>query len=122
MKKYLTHEEELKAAENKLGLENSENKDLEDNSEEEITKMTLSNGDEISFNVGYITGRDILRIKDEYFRLRKRKAGVMAEFDDFYYALVAASITNQRTSYFLDLKAKDFNEVMVFVKGFLMQD
>ncbi|MGL5123268.1 MAG: hypothetical protein ACRC6K_03790 [Fusobacteriaceae bacterium] len=122
MKKVLTHEEELEIAENKLGLKSSGNNDLEDNSEEEITKITLSNGDEITFNVGYITGRDILRIKDDYFRLRKRKAGMFAELDDYYYTLVAASITNQRASYFLDLKAKDFNEVMVFVKGFLTQD
>ena len=50
-----------------------------------VRKVKLSDGREITFDFGKLTGNSIMEIKKNYGKLRKKSATLVEELDDFYY-------------------------------------
>ena len=67
------------------------NVNVEERKEEKglVRKVQLSDGREITFDFGKLTGNSIIEIKKNYSKLRKKSATLVEELDDFYYMLVA---------------------------------
>lgn len=87
-----------------------------------IRKVKLSDGREITFDFGKLTGNSIIEIKKNYGKLRKKSATLVEELDDFYYMLVAEYVSTHSYKTFLNLSYKDFAKVRDEVRDFLQED
>ena len=87
-----------------------------------VRKIKLSDGREITFDFGKLTGNSIIEIKKNYGKLRKKSATLVEELDDFYYMLVAEYISAHSYETFLKLSYKDFAKVRDEVRDFLQED
>ena len=58
-----------------------------------VRRVKLSDGREITFDFGRLTGNSIIEIKKNYGKLRKKSATLVEELDDFYYMLVAEYVS-----------------------------
>ena len=87
-----------------------------------IRKVKLSDGREITFDFGKLTGNSIIEIKKNYGKLRKKSATLVEELDDFYYILVAEYVSAHSYETFLKLSYKDFAKVRDEVRDFLQED
>ena len=98
--------------------------DVEETKEEKglVRKVKLSDGREITFDFGKLTGNSIIDIKKNYGKLRKKSATLVEELDDFYYMLVAEYVSAHSYETFLKLSYKDFAKVRDEVRDFLQED
>ena len=98
--------------------------DVEETKEEKglVRKVKLSDGREITFDFGKLTGNSIIDIKKNYGKLRKKSATLVEELDDFYYMLVAEYVSAHSYKTFLNLSYKDFAKVRDEVRDFLQED
>ena len=87
-----------------------------------VRKVKLSDGREITFDFGRLTGNSIIEIKKNYGKLRKKSATLVEELDDFYYMLVAEYVSAHSYETFLKLLYKDFAKVRDEVRDFLQED
>ena len=87
-----------------------------------VRKVKLSDGREITFDFGKLTGNSIMEIKKNYGKLRKKSATLVEELDDFYYMLVAEYVSKYKYTTFLKLSYKDFAKIRDEVKDFLQED
>lgn len=87
-----------------------------------VRKVKLSDGREITFDFGKLTGNSIIEIKKNYGKLRKKSATLVEELDDFYYMLVAEYVSTHSYETFLKLSYKDFAKVRDEVRDFLQED
>ena len=87
-----------------------------------VRKVKLSDGREITFDFGKLTGNSIMEIKKNYGKLRKKSATLVEELDDFYYMLVAEYVSAHSYEIFLKLSYKDFAKVRDEVRDFLQED
>ena len=87
-----------------------------------VRKVELSDGREITFDFGKLTGNSIIEIKKNYGKLRKKSATLVEELDDFYYMLVAEYVSAHSYETFLKLSYKDFAKVRDEVRDFLQED
>ncbi|WP_339017709.1 hypothetical protein HUW83_06665 [Fusobacterium animalis] len=87
-----------------------------------VRKIKLSDGREIIFDFGKLTGNSIIEIKKNYGKLRKKSATLVEELDDFYYMLVAEYVSAHSYKTFLNLSYKDFAKVRDEVRDFLQED
>lgn len=87
-----------------------------------VRKVKLSDGREITFDFGRLTGNSIIEIKKNYGKLRKKSATLVEELDDFYYMLVAEYVSAHSYETFLKLSYKDFAKVRDEVRDFLQED
>lgn len=87
-----------------------------------VRKVKLSDGREITFDFGKLTGNSIIEIKKNYGKLRKKSATLVEELDDFYYILVAEYVSAHSYETFLKLSYKDFAKVRDEVRDFLQED
>ena len=87
-----------------------------------VRKVKLSDGREITFDFGRLTGNSIIEIKKNYGKLRKKSATLVEELDDFYYMLVAEYVSAHSYETFLKLSYKDFAKVRDEVRAFLQED
>ena len=87
-----------------------------------VRKVKLSDGREITFDFGKLTGNSIIEIKKNYGKLRKKSATLVEELDDFYYMLVAEYTSAHSYQTFLNLSYKDFVKVRDEVRDFLQED
>ena len=87
-----------------------------------VRKVKLSDGREITFDFGKLTGNSIIDIKKNYGKLRKKSATLVEELDDFYYMLVAEYVSAHSYKTFLNLSYKDFAKVRDEVRDFLQED
>ena len=87
-----------------------------------VRKVKLSDGREIEFDFGKLTGNSIIEIKKNYGKLRKKSATLVEELDDFYYMLVAEYVSAHSYETFLKLSYKDFAKVRDEVRDFLQED
>ena len=87
-----------------------------------VRKVKLSDGREIIFDFGRLTGNSIIEIKKNYGKLRKKSATLVEELDDFYYMLVAEYVSAHSYETFLKLSYKDFAKVRDEVRDFLQED
>ena len=101
-----------------------EKDDVEETKEEKglVRKVKLSDGREITFDFGRLTGNSIIEIKKNYGKLRKKSATLVEELDDFYYMLVAEYVSAHSYETFLKLSYKDFAKVRDEVRDFLQED
>ena len=100
------------------------NVNVEERKEEKglVRKVQLSDGREITFDFGKLTGNSIIEIKKNYSKLRKKSATLVEELDDFYYMLVAEYVSAHSYKTFLNLSYKDFAKVRDEVRDFLQED
>ena len=98
--------------------------DVEETKEEKglVRKVKLSDGREITFDFGKLTGNSIIDIKKNYGKLRKKSATLVEELDDFYYMLVAEYVSAHSYKTFINLSYKDFAKVRDEVRDFLQED
>jgi putative uncharacterized protein FNV2218 len=98
--------------------------DIEESKKEKglVRKVKLSDGREITFDFGKLTGNSIMEIKKNYGKLRKKSATLVEELDDFYYMLVAEYVSAHSYETFLKLSYKDFAKVRDEVRDFLQED
>ena len=68
-----------------------------------VRKIKFSDGREITFDFGKLTGNSIIEIKKNYGKLRKKSATLVEELDDFYYMLVAEYVSAHSYKTFLNL-------------------
>ena len=115
----MDHKEELEKAKEELNI--SEVTNTEGNLNEE-NQVTLLNGEVLNFDFDKITGNAVIKIKDKYAKDRKRRASMIAEFDDVYYMMFAEYLTGKPLSQLMNLKYKDFIKVKNFVNEFLIED
>lgn len=125
-------QDELKAANEEINKKNGviesavdEKKDNIEEFEKEkglVRKVKLSDGREIEFDFGKLTGNSIIEIKKNYGKLRKKSATLVEELDDFYYMLVAEYVSAHSYKTFLKLSYKDFAKVRDEVRNFLQED
>ncbi|MFA1734154.1 hypothetical protein ACDQ56_02915 [Fusobacterium animalis] len=125
-------QDELKAANEEINKKNGviesavdEKKDNIEEFEKEkglVRKVKLSDGREIEFDFGKLTGNSIIEIKKNYGKLRKKSATLVEELDDFYYMLVAEYVSAHSYKTFLKLSYKDFAKVRDEVRDFLQED
>ena len=87
-----------------------------------VRRIKLSDGREITFDFGKLTGNSIIEIKKNYGKLRKKSATLVEELDDFYYMLVAEYVSAHSYKTFLNLSYKDFAKVRDEVRDFLQED
>ena len=87
-----------------------------------VRKVKLSDGREVTFDFGKLTGNSIIEIKKNYGKLRKKSATLVEELDDFYYMLVAEYVSAHSYKTFLNLSYKDFAKVRDEVRDFLQED
>ena len=87
-----------------------------------VRKVKLSDGREVTFDFGKLTGNSIIEIKKNYRKLRKKSATLVEELDDFYYMLVAEYVSAHSYETFLKLSYKDFAKVRDEVRDFLQED
>ena len=87
-----------------------------------VRKVKLSDGREITFNFGKLTGNSIIEIKKNYGKLRKKSATLVEELDDFYYMLVAEYVSAHSYETFLKLSYKEFAKVRDEVREFMQED
>lgn len=87
-----------------------------------VRKVKLSDGREITFDFGKLTGNSIIEIKKNYGKLRKKSATLVEELDDFYYMLVAEYVSAHSYETFLKLSYKDFAKIRDEVRDFLQED
>ena len=87
-----------------------------------VRKIKFSDGREITFDFGKLTGNSIIEIKKNYGKLRKKSATLVEELDDFYYMLVAEYVSAHSYETFLKLSYKDFAKVRDEVRDFLQED
>ena len=132
-------QDELKAANEEINKKNEEydkknqvikstsekdNINIEETKKEKglVRKVKLSDGREITFDFGKLTGNSIIEIKKNYGKLRKKSATLVEELDDFYYMLVAEYVSAHSYETFLKLSYKDFAKVRDEVRDFLQED
>ena len=98
--------------------------DIEETKKEKglVRKVKLSDGREVTFDFGKLTGNSIIEIKKNYGKLRKKSATLVEELDDFYYMLVAEYVSAHSYETFLKLSYKDFAKVRDEVRDFLQED
>ena len=87
-----------------------------------VRKIKLSDGREITFDFGKLTGNSIIEIKKNYGKLRKKSVTLVEELDDFYYMLVAEYVSAHSYKTFLNLSYKNFAKVRDEVRDFLQED
>lgn len=87
-----------------------------------VRKVKLSDGREVTFDFGKLTGNSIIEIKKNYGKLRKKSATLVEELDDFYYMLVAEYVSAHSYETFLKLSYRDFAKVRDEVRDFLQED
>ena len=124
--------DELKAANEEINKKNGviesavdeKKDDIEEPKKEKglVRKVELSDGREITFDFGKLTGNSIIEIKKNYGKLRKKSATLVEELDDFYYMLVAEYTSAHSYQTFLNLSYKDFAKVRDEVRDFLQED
>ena len=125
-------QDELKAANEEINKKNGviesavdeKKDDIEEPKKEKglVRKVKLSDGREITFDFGKLTGNSIIEIKKNYGKLRKKSATLVEELDDFYYMLVAEYVSAHSYETFLKLSYKDFAKVRDEVRDFLQED
>ena len=125
-------QDELKAANEEINKKNGviesavdeKKDDIEEPKKEKglVRKVKLSDGREITFDFGRLTGNSIIEIKKNYGKLRKKSATLVEELDDFYYMLVAEYVSAHSYETFLKLSYKDFAKVRDEVRDFLQED
>lgn len=125
-------QDELKAANEEINKRNGviesavdeKKDDIEEPKKEKglVRKVKLSDGREITFDFGKLTGNSIIEIKKNYGKLRKKSATLVEELDDFYYMLVAEYTSAHSYKTFLNLSYKDFAKVRDEVRDFLQED
>ena len=118
---------ELREANEELNRKNGVNETEVDSEEERLKNklvqvIKLTDGREITFDFGKLTGRKILEIKREYNKLKKKEATMIEELDDFYYILVASYVTGYPTTFFTNLPYIDYNRVKNRTRDFLGED
>lgn len=122
-KELAKHKEEQEAFLNETGdsniVESAENEET-DYSVLEVSEE-IDGSKTIKFNTG-LTGKELILLKDKYQRIRKKKASMMAEFDDYYYMLVAEKMTGIDIDILLNTKAKTFIKIKNHVRDFLGED
>lgn len=103
---------------------NEKKDDIEEPKKEKglVRKVKLSDGREITFDFGKLTGNSIIEIKKNYSKLRKKSATLVEELDDFYYMLVAEYTSAHSYKTFLALSYKDFAKIRDEVRDFLQED
>lgn len=103
---------------------NEKKDDIEEPKKEKglVRKIKLSDGREITFDFGKLTGNSIIEIKKNYGKLRKKSATLVEELDDFYYMLVAEYVSAHSYKTFLNFSYKDFAKVRDEVRDFLQED
>lgn len=125
-------QDELKAANEEINKRNGviesavdeKKDDIEEPKKEKglVRKVKLSDGREITFDFGKLTGNSIIEIKKNYGKLRKKSATLVEELDDFYYMLVAEYVSAHSYETFLKFSYKDFVKVRDEVRDFLQED
>ena len=125
-------QDELKAANEEINKKNGviesavdeKKDDIEEPKKEKglVRKVEFSDGREITFDFGKLTGNSIIEIKKNYGKLRKKSATLVEELDDFYYMLVAEYVSAHSYETFLKLSYKDFAKVRDEVRDFLQED
>lgn len=119
------HEEKLEEAKKELNKVNSSSVG-EKNEEFEIieddNQIILTSGRVLKLNLEALTGNDILEAKEKYQKIKKRKAAMLEEFDDFYYMLIAEKVTGVSYKEFVKLPYKDYNKIKNCVRDFLNED
>ena len=125
-------QDELKATNEEINKKNGviesavdeKKDDIEEPKKEKglVRKVELSDGREITFDFGKLTGNSIIEIKKNYGKLRKKSATLVEELDDFYYMLVAEYVSAHSYETFLKLSYKDFAKVRDEVRDFLQED
>ena len=125
-------QDELKAANEEINKKNGviesavdeKKDDIEEPKKEKglVRKVELSDGREITFDFGKLTGNSIIEIKKNYGKLRKKSATLVEELDDFYYMLVAEYVSTYSYKTFLNLSYKDFAKIRDEVRDFLQED
>lgn len=116
----MDYKDELKEVKEELNIPN-EVKNTEGNLDEE-NEIKLSSGEVLRFDFDKITGNAVIKIKDKYAKDRKRRASMIAEFDDVYYMMFAEYLTGKPLAQLMNLKYKDFMKVKNFVNEFLIED
>lgn len=121
------HEEELEKVKAEIAAKNGteayEERSVETVEESSKPTITISDGTEITFNFEKLTGRTIIKIKEQFQKLKKKSPGMnIEELDDLYYILVAERVSSYSKDYFLDLKYQDYAKVKVTVRDFLNVD
>lgn len=122
MEKTYNHEDALEKAREEIALKNGEEVAVEIDNNSLVRKVTLQDGQVITFDFGKLTGNSIVDIKKKYTKLRKRNASMIEEFDDFYYMLVAEYTSGTHYEKFLKLAYRDFAKVRNVVRDFLGEE
>lgn len=120
------HTEALEKAKKELEEKNSNL--LGDQTSEKIetteddNEIMLTSGRILKLDLETLTGNDILEVKEKYQKIKKRKAAMLEEFDDFYYMLIAEKVTGISYKEFVKLPYKDYNKIKNSVRDFLNED
>lgn len=116
------------AAENENGID-SINDDLNNVFSEELEdgpelkkSFKLSTGKTFDLDFTKLTGRKLVKIKDQYNDARKKKASFIEITDDTYIAMVAAFGSGKHYDKILDFPVKDFAAIKKFVLEVLSED
>lgn len=89
---------------------------------EDDNEIMLTSGRILKLDLETLTGNDILEVKEKYQKIKKRKAAMLEEFDDFYYMLIAEKVTGISYKEFVKLPYKDYNKIKNSVRDFLNED
>lgn len=117
------HTEALEKAKKELEEKNSNLLGEENSREvENDNEIVLTSGRILKLDLESLTGNDILEVKEKYQRVKKRKAAMLEEFDDFYYMLIAEKVTGTSYKEFIKLPYKDYNKIKNCVRDFLNED
>lgn len=116
------HQAALEAARKELEKKYGTQETGEEQESEEKNTVELSNGEIVIFDFGYLTGRTILNLKEEFKRINKNKIVMIDELDDTYCTFVASKISNKSFEEIEALKYKDWAKIKNFVKDYLLGD
>ena len=73
---------------------------------------------EFEINFDSLTGRDLILLENEYKERAKRS--ILKEQEDAWYITVASKVLDIKYGDLLKLKAKDFVQLVVTVRNFLL--
>lgn len=73
---------------------------------------------EFELNFDSLTGRDLILLENEYKERAKRS--ILKEQEDAWYITVASKVLDIKYGDLLKLKAKDFVQLVVTVRNFLL--
>ena len=73
---------------------------------------------EFEINFDSLTGRDLILLENEY--KERAKGSILKEQEDAWYITVASKVLDIKYGDLLKLKAKDFVQLVVTVRNFLL--